>query len=45
MTISKCKEHGAWSKEKDREIGKQGEKGLIPKPKVSMKSKPLKTQF
>jgi len=20
-TISKCKEHGAWSKEKDREIG------------------------
>jgi len=22
MTISKCKEHGAWSKEKDREIGR-----------------------
>ena len=43
MTKSKGKR--AWSKEKDREIGKQGEKGLIPKPKVSMKSKPLKTQF
>jgi hypothetical protein len=27
----------------DGVMGKQGEKGLIPKPKVSMKSKLLKT--
>jgi len=31
---------GRWG---DGVIGKQGEKGLIPKPKVFMKSKPLKT--